>query len=56
MGDRILGLVSLAIIGAMLGDALVNYNGTKAFLGGVKDLLTTTYKAAGGAYSGPSGG
>lgn len=51
MGDRILGLVSLAIIGAMLGDALVHYPGTQAFLAGARDLLTTTYKAAAGAYS-----
>lgn len=51
MGDRILGLVSLAIIGAMLGDALLHPDGTQAFLGNIQGLLGATYKAGAGGYS-----
>lgn len=51
MGDRILGLVSLGIIGAMLGDALIHYQGTQVFLSNINGLLETTYKAAAGAFS-----
>lgn len=52
MGDKILGLVSLAIMGAILGDALKNYQGTSSFLNGLANLEATTFKGAGGAYSG----
>lgn len=51
MGDRILGLVSLAIIGAMLGDALLHADGTNVFLSNIQNLLSTTYKAAAGGFS-----
>ena len=51
MGDRILGLVSLAIIGAMLGDALMNPEGTRTFLGGINEFISSTYKAAAGGFS-----
>lgn len=52
MGDKILGIISLAVMGAILGDALKNYQGTSSFLNGLTNGLTTVFKGAGGAYSG----
>lgn len=52
MGDKILGVVSLAIIGAILGNALIHYQGTSALINGLTQFATATYKAAAGAYSG----
>lgn len=51
MVDRVLGLASLAIVGAILGDALIHYQGTSALFSGITNLATTTYKAAAGGYS-----
>jgi len=51
MGDRILGIVVLAIGGAILGDLLVHMEGTNALFSGVGNLLGSTYQAAAGAYS-----
>lgn len=51
MGDRLLGLASLAIIGAIIGDALINYQGTSQLLTGITNLATATYTAAAGGYS-----
>lgn len=51
MGDRVLGIVVLAIGGAILGDLLVHVAGTNALFSGVGNLLGSTYQAAAGAYS-----
>jgi hypothetical protein len=51
VGDKILGIVTLAVMGAILGDALVHYQGTSVFFNGLSGLLGQTYKAAAGGYS-----
>lgn len=51
MGDKILGIVVLAIGGAILADLLVHVNGTNALFNGIGGLLSSTYNAASGAYA-----
>lgn len=51
MGDRVLGIVVLAIGGAILGDLLVHVAGTNALFSGMGNLLGATYQASAGAYS-----
>jgi hypothetical protein len=51
VGEKILGIVMLAIGGAILGDMLINYKGTQAIFSGVGGLLSSTYTAAAGGYS-----
>lgn len=50
-GETVLGLVTLALIGAVVGDFLVHVNGTNAIFSGVSNLLGQTYQAAAGGYS-----
>jgi hypothetical protein len=51
MGDKITTLALYAIMGAILGDMLIHVQGTNALFSGLGNLATSTYKAAGGAYS-----
>jgi len=50
-GDAVLGVVTLALMGAILGDMLLHVAGTNAIFSGVGSLLSSTYQAAAGAYS-----
>lgn len=50
-GDQVVGLVTLALMGAIVGDFLVHIDGTNAIFGGVGNLLGSTYRAAAGGYS-----
>ena len=51
----IIGLVMLAVIGAMLGDVLTHPAGANAASSAVNGFLGSTYKAASGAYATPGG-
>lgn len=50
-GDQVVGLVTIALMGAILGDLLVHVNGTNAIFSGVSSLLGSTYQAASGGYA-----
>ena len=50
-GEAVLGIVTLALMGAILGDMLVHVAGTNAIFSGVGNLLSSTYQAAAGSYS-----
>lgn len=50
-GDAVVGIVSLALMGAILGDMLAHVAGTNAIFSGVGNVLGATYQAAAGSYS-----
>ncbi len=51
MPDKVIGIVTLAIAGAILGDMLIHVAGTNAIFSGIGNLVSSTYQAAAGAYS-----
>lgn len=54
MGDKVLGVVMVALLLAGLGDMLMHVQGTNAVFNGVGGLLNDTYGAAAGSYTSTS--
>ena len=51
MPNKVIGIITLAIGGAILGDMLIHVSGTNAIFSGLGNLLSSTYQAAAGSYS-----
>jgi len=51
MGSKIAGIVVLAVIFAGVADLVAHPQGASGLFSGTNSLLTSTYKAASGAYA-----